>query len=642
MSSNPQPMSNISLPMLATAACISSLVTSANSVLDTYTEKPWTISQFERFRPHMTSWVKDNLVHLIDEKCRRILLRAPVKSGKREIVEYLAMRDEGVSSPRFHVFISAWHRVADVLQREELKEHNMKVFSLNQESVVEECILYISSMIEEGKICVVHLDECDYGSGNKQIVNQVYRFIRSISKITIILYSATPEEALFSNEIEERCSAENELLDDMLYGAHVEYIPPAGYCGPGRFLDSGLVYQAKPFANLHTEIPSLTPQGLEIIQLLKQETSIQSGRNIVVLRMTRILGNGKKKETKKNKEIYMFLEKSHLIPELKGVHIWVDNSDANNTTYKNKLISKKRIEWDNPNEWKLISSNHPILIVIDQTSTRSTEWYCHDRICATHDYRTSIQYATISQAQERCNHYDTKYDSGFQPIRIYGHLKTFLLSSKRILYSEYLNVEWKMYKINVRRCRKLGLEETLYEIKNKVGELHPQYYNALTEDEAKEVLMSIDCYFSNVVLSSRVKGDVRDLPVFNLYWFECNKDTFETRLEEIIDSPEAEDAFKECEPKYRPSNPFKVKTRPPAKEDGMEHGYLRGWNVLSYDLDIVKQPGWGLSGYTKPRLTICYKDGVLGVALRWNTGNTEEKDRLTAYKSMYGERNIEG
>jgi hypothetical protein len=602
-------------------------------------EKPWTVSQFERFRPHMTSWVKENVVPSIEEDYRRILLRAPVKSGKREIAEYLAMRDVGMDSPRIHVFMSAWHRVADELQREELKEHNMKVFSLNQESVICECTNYIAEQIASEIQCVVHLDECDYGSGHNQIVNEVYTIIRNLPEVTIILYSATPEEALFSREMEERSESENELLDDMLFGTHVEYIPPAGYCGPGRFLDAGLIHSATPFANLNNETPRLTPQGLKIVQGLRQETANRTGRNIVVLRLSRIIGNGKK-DARANKEIYIFLEKSHLIPELDGVRIWVSNSDVNKVKYKNKLIGKRPIEWDNSHYWEEVPDNLPILIVIDQTSTRSTEWSCHHRIFATHDFRTTIQYATISQAQERVNHYDTKYPGGFQPIHVYGHLKTFLLSAKRISYNDYFQVEWDKYKIDARRRRQLELEGNLYEIKNEKKELHPIHYHPLTEGEANDILIELGCGSKKIGLSSRVRGDVRTLPVFGIHWFECNADSFEEKLKNIRQSEEGVMAFKDCELTYNPANPFKNNRRPPPREDGMEHGYLRGWGVYNYEEDIVRQPGWGLSGQDKPRLTICYKEGVLGVALRWNTGEMEEMNRLTAYKSMYGEREI--
>ena len=78
------------------------------------------------------------MVPLIDSKiCRVIVLRAPVKSGKREIVEYSAMRDIECKKPkRVHGFISAWHRTADLDQRNELTVHNIQVFSIINDDTV--------------------------------------------------------------------------------------------------------------------------------------------------------------------------------------------------------------------------------------------------------------------------------------------------------------------------------------------------------------------------------------------------------------------------------------------------------------------------------------------------------------------------
>ena len=56
--------------------------------------KPWSVAVFQHLRPHMTNFVDNRIIPLLeDTECRRIVVRAPVKSGKREMVEYIAMRD---------------------------------------------------------------------------------------------------------------------------------------------------------------------------------------------------------------------------------------------------------------------------------------------------------------------------------------------------------------------------------------------------------------------------------------------------------------------------------------------------------------------------------------------------------------------
>jgi hypothetical protein len=114
----------------------------------------WSVADFEAQRPELTVFVREELIPLLDHsECRRILIRAPVKSGKREIVEYVATRDHSQHPHRVHVFISAWYRTADEEQRLELMIHNMRVFSLTTISKAEETNRWIQSHIASGKHC---------------------------------------------------------------------------------------------------------------------------------------------------------------------------------------------------------------------------------------------------------------------------------------------------------------------------------------------------------------------------------------------------------------------------------------------------------------------------------------------------------
>ena len=97
-------------------------------------KKPWSVAVFETQRTHMTNFVRSKILpKLEDALCRRVVVRAPVKSGKREMVEYIAMRDSVGEPTRKHAFISAWHRKADEEQRDELGGQNMAVFSVTSE-----------------------------------------------------------------------------------------------------------------------------------------------------------------------------------------------------------------------------------------------------------------------------------------------------------------------------------------------------------------------------------------------------------------------------------------------------------------------------------------------------------------------------
>ena len=138
----------------------------------------WSVAQFETHRPRLTEFLNNQVIKLLDSnECRRILIEAPVKSGKREMVEYTAMRDAATNSIRVHAFISAFHRVADESQRGELEKHNLKIFSLTKKTDVNKCITWIQQMI--GKQIVLHIDECDFGSGTRQLLSKIYAMIHN-------------------------------------------------------------------------------------------------------------------------------------------------------------------------------------------------------------------------------------------------------------------------------------------------------------------------------------------------------------------------------------------------------------------------------------------------------------------------------
>jgi hypothetical protein len=588
----------------------------------------WSIAMFEMYRPRLTDFIKARILPLIDsEECCRILIRAPVKSGKREMVEYIAKRDEAHHPARVHAFVSAFHRVSDETQRMELKNHNIYVFSLTTQAKANQCIMWIEAQLAEDKQIVIHLDECDFASGERQILSILYSAIRINPNITTILYSATPQEVLFSGEIEDE--EYQEMVDNMIHtGERIEYIPPESFCGPARFLDAGLVTEAKPFFRKYGNELELTIQGREIITDLRAHLSAgKTARNMIILRLSYVDLGGSRVERKENKAIYQFLKKWQTIPELSGCLVYADKGEKEIPDSSN--ILKEKIQWSNRLYWEAKRSDIPIIIVIDQTSSRSTEWACHDRVFATHDYRNSVIFSVLSQAQERVNHYETqnRYD-GFQPIKIYGHLKTFQLSAGRITYGAYMNHEWTAVKLDIKAKKQLGLPTTkgtkFYRICRTTNEdeIHPVYSDPVDEEECMAILQEIGCHVE-VKVSARVKGGVKQIPVYECEFFECTKDSF-LQLKSVLE---------ERLPQHKFKNPFITSTAK-GLVGNRYMGYLRGWQVLDYETQVKTQAGWGV--VDGPRLTICYHDGVLGIALRYDTGHMEEQNTLDAYRSMYG------
>jgi hypothetical protein len=553
--------------------------------------KPWSVAVFERERPHLTNFVRTHISPLLENDVKRILVRAPVKSGKREMVEYMAMRDKNAEK-RVHAFISAWHRSADSEQRDELETQNLTVFSIINDAQVASFVEWLHDHLEKNKDIVIHLDECDHGSGESQKLSNIWKHIRNDLQITTILYSATPEEVMFSEELET-------VIDDFMEShPPILYTPPAGYCGPARFLQEGLVHDARPFFTKD----GLSDQGKEIIGDMRESMQADPSRNILILRLT----YGGKKDTK---AIHLFLKNLSQFKELSDFTVIVDKPDK--VIKSSHPILKQDIEWSSKHYWDFMTKERPILIVHDQTATRSTEWSCHDRVFATHDYRESVAFVTVSQAQERVNHYEQKY-GGFQPIRVYGHKKTFMLSAGQIGYDVYLKNPWtkhKVYKTEAYTIRKADTKM-----------VHPLHKGQYTEEHANEILQMLHSYV-DVSVSSRVIGVLEDVPAVDSVFIPCNK---EDDINDLV-------ASLNIKTRNKFNNSFN-KSEKVGKIDGQYQGYLRVWKVFTYQ-EVVEEPRWGLK--EMDRITVCYYNGVLGVGLRYQTGETEQKNTLKSKSSIY-------
>lgn len=616
-------------PPQLTHAKMSSVIT----VSSTRDKKPWSVAVFETHRTHMTNFVRAKILpKLENDECRRIVVRAPVKSGKREMVEYIAMRDSVSEPTRKHAFISAWHRKADEDQREELGGQNMAVFSITSEKNLALCLTWINEQIALGLQVVLHLDECDHGSGEKQVLSDLWREVRDNESVYNVLYSATPEEVLYSGEVD---NAElNAMMGEVLQGHHVRYTPPPGYCGPAKFLDEDLVHVAYPFFEKASEgAYVLSQQGKQIIQDLK--ASIQAGdlrRNVVVLRLCGGEGGSKKEY----KAIHKFIKHCGSFPELEGVSVIVDANEA----VPSSKARAQTVAWSSQGYWDDLATGAPKLIVIDQKSSRSTEWFCHDRVFATHDFRNVACFSTISQAVERVNHYEQKY-GGFQRIRVYCHKKTLMLSAGRIGYDAYCTDLWEPRKVDVRTAAAhYGGQElfVIRSVKDKVA--HPKWPEPVDANTRDRALQELEC-FAEIGLSARVAGTVRDVRVYR------------TEFHEV--TPESWDSFKATLTLGRSvtrsfNNPFPLSMKKglvQTPEGNKYMGYMvsrkgrDAWRVLDFDRDVATQESWGhtavgADGMDKDQRVICYRGDKLGVAVRVDTGEMEQKNSLMAWKSMYG------
>lgn len=617
--------------------------------------RQWSVADFERDRSHLCNFMKGP-TRAIEQGKRRILIRAPVKSGKRQMVEYLAMRDKVRHQTRKHVFLTNWHRTADEEQREELRCYGIAVFSGITGKKKEDYNKKIREILASGSqiTMIIHIDECDHGSGIRQAMSDIWRMWREDERIIFILYSATPEEVIYSREITDGCALENcddgdeeEMIEEFGEGIRFDYVPPSTFCGPAQFIDAGLVFESRPFFEKVNHDPisagapqpppffRLTAQGREIISDLRRAIITEPRRNVIILRLSYGDNDAEKPNAKDNKAIHQFLRNRHMFPELNGCLIVVDKDEK----IGGIPATKEKVQWSNEEWWNMKATGIPIIIVNDQTCSRSTELACHDRIFATHDYRRQITFSISSQAIERPNHYSTKYPSGFQPIRIYCHRKTLLLSAGRIRYDEFLYNEWEMKKIKTERRRREQAQQpqeqqSMFRIQKSdhTHRVHPDHPNPMTEADARAILMDLECEKRPPKLSARVKGNIDEQVIIDSRLVPCSSaEEFEIlKREKKLNNKDGNGPKADF-------NPFESYAPEPEDFDRRFKSNIRGVRKVRTVAEIEHE-NWGVDDKSRSRRHICYtEDGECVIIIQSFDGH-RGVDGLTSQGSMYRPR----
>jgi hypothetical protein len=602
--------------------------------------RQWSIAEVERERSHLCDWLKTTVVQAIEEGKRRILVRAPVKSGKRQMVEYLAMRDNTHNPTRKHTFLTAWHRTADEEQRAELKCYGIDVFSGITGKKKDDYNTKIRATIQTAPqvTLIIHIDECDHGSAELQVLAEIWSEWRDNANVIFILYSATPEEVIYSGEID---SEHEEMIGDLIEGedecegARFDYTPLETFCGPAKFLDENLVVEARPFFEKVLDLGAqhryrLTEQGRQLMHELREQMKVDRKRNILMLRLSydtedndttkpKTKKDPKPKESKK--AIHQFLKSLHMFPELADCQIYVDKDEK--PPGMSNMCEAQKIGWSRATYWRGITTEMPVIIVNDQTCSRSTELAVHDRIFAYHDYRRTITFTVCSQAFERPNHYSTKYPSGFQRIRIYCHVKTMLLSAGRISYDEYIEKpEWTMKK---------QYNADMYQIvkNDRTRRVHHDHPTPMTQSQANNVLLDLKCDKTYTKLSARVTGKIDDEIMIQSVFVPCSS-------AEEFDRLRRQGALNGKDGRGPRDNLFEKYSPNPENPDQQQFVCNIRSERKVRTVEEVKHEHWGISQRHQTRRHICYndEDGVCGVLIQMFNGY-HEVDTLTCHKSMY-------
>lgn len=633
---------------------------SVNRISRTATHRPCSILEQRRKYPEMCNFVDtemaDSLTFDDNNPCRLIIVHAPVKSGKRCIVEYISSLDSipnNTTSTSVNIFISSFHRVADELQRKELVSYGLKVYSITSGKAVDKVIADITKIIHDGKTVKIHLDEADYGTGGLQKMSSVWNFIKNVDQVKTILYSATIEEAVFSNRSLMEGFTRN-IVDSFQTTSmkYVKYTPPSTFCGPEKFLEEGLVHNAIPFFDINqtNNLIELSHQSRSIMTDLREEMNTpDSKRNIVILRLSYMLDIFGNNVTRKDKKaIRVFLDHIDLFPELEGCIIVVDKSSSLDFGSPSDRVIFETVQWSSSAYWQSKTQSVPVMVIMDQTSSRSTEWACHDRVFATHNFSRSTFYNNKSQQDERSNHYITKYPGGFQKIRIYSHVRSFEYSAGLITVGSYLQGEYKMQLI-------AGTDKYCI-IKIETGYVELGACNGrpdtcrgggncicnigLEKEYTEQMMLELGSHCTPK-LSPRVMSDVKDRPNVRGMFICCQSDD---EYNVMIADPSSrlnlfiKNGDESWNQNYRPTgNIFTRQTE--LQTDGTTY-----WTRLRGSFSKVytdQLSNWGFSlSQTTPRLMVCYNRETeeLGVYIRTFHGVSLTTDIETS-GSMYTDNN---
>lgn len=573
----------------------------------------WSIENLDKDRAHLSNWSRAVLVPEL-RKRRRIVVRGDVKCGKRLIVQYAAQytQRDGLS----HVFVSAFHRVADEPQRDEMTAAGLKVYSARTKEHASECGDWVMGEVAKGNRVVIHLDECDYGSGSEQCLGDLWSRIRDVPNITNVLYSATPEEVLFSGECKAISDEFNGLDADET--CKLRYKPEeAFYRGPKAFLEAGLVTEAQPIMDGAEGAERLSTQAVALFSAQREAMVTNPRRNVTLLRIT---------SNEKGRTIRDFVAAlaAGRFPELAGFRIFLDRGDDKFSTIP-AGAQALTVPWSGEIWWADITERMPVLIIYVQTCARSTELADHTRIFATHDYRTKVTYNTVAQAQQRVNHYVGGKYAEFQRIRVFGNIKTWQFAAEAITYEQFIAPDF-----DKRKIRNPTYEE--FEVFNIASGAVVRSHQ--TKAEADEFLNKHNIHTR---VSSRVDGKVvKERVLEHDDFYPCPNGTV-TEFDRVKKLVAVKYARMRGVPEgdFQMQDPFRIARQNDRFANGEYYGVhgKHGTQKWTYDEARSKSDPYPTETSKRPRRVICYKEGVLGLLVSYPLDETKKTDTVKAKSS---------
>lgn len=404
---------------------ISIKVKKSNTIYDV--KLAW-YKKYRREQYNFCASIRDNLL----SGKNVVIAEAKVKSGKKDmaiIFDLMFKTNKGPNSRKIKIyFASALHRIADIAQREELRNWlgQNNVYSVNSVQTQKKFIKEIQKSQRNGFQVYILLDELDYGSKKGQLLSKIWRLVQdNPNEIKAVGFSATPHESLT-----EHIKPPNNISQK-----HLTYEPSDKYYGAKKYIEDGRYKQAQPFFEEDDEELVITEQAHEILNELAVATrNTKTKQHMFILRLCGwVTGRDKDnratwynfiKENKKEIEEYV-----RELPQYK----------SNQLRFRIKFVSSKKedrsIEWDNDEHWSDdYDHNTGTLIIVNEMAKRSTEWRCHPYITGYHCWRPNAAVNTSIQEEQRIVFYNTAFlNIGVTKddidITVYGNLKFAYLSA---------------------------------------------------------------------------------------------------------------------------------------------------------------------------------------------------------------------
>ncbi len=458
-----------------------------------------------------------------------VCVDAPVKSGKREIKEVLSLM-YARENRKFYC-ITSLNRKDTKNQRIELEnEYGIKPIILTDDNAVEEA----KKTLGQSKDPIVLFDESDYGTGSKQKFIKLYSFCKN-KGMPVIGFSATNEEMIFSEKVDFTCY----------------FCPNENYRGAEWFLSQNLSYEAQPFV----KDGELSTQAIKLVD----ELMLSEKKCFGVVRFA------DKTSATKRSDIVQLLKQRY--PGL--TTRWVGEDSP--------------FIWDNSDQasWKghvynFQTHSKKTLIIIHQTSTRSTEWGMHDYVQFYHDFRSSSKITktacnTILQAILRVAHYD---DIGHN-IQVFTDLNVLKIAAEK----DSLVRRWKGGEL-----KKKDLQKHIDELFNNTERLPTNRVRRIpsgTRNVEYFHLMNVSSEDSKTLIKEKGRGARgtsidKIVKIFDLMKKTYGLDLIDTIYEQI-NSPAVRKGVYDKESKYKWARPFH------------RFGIERVNEILKSDLSVEKK-----------------------------------------------------